>query len=543
MTLLIGTLSEMTLIDKTLFLTRLQAYDEALSAKRAQAAASIPAPDPFADDIFSAPAAAPAENGEHDDDIADDIIVDPAPAVPSGPLVLRSELEGSLAALLGYSGLPGDVCADFTRLVNKYTSLKDRLETDPDSRKLRKDITARFHELYKAVLIKSLADPSPPIVADMFLNFGYVDEKLAGVAAANHLFSIARALPSEPGGSVYTLRAWFTAIYTGKVEPSRNEFDIDYAESVRELRRKSKIDAQEEIRMLKDQDAKLLYELDNVFPIVNKLTFGILSTYCPLFADHNVQRRLENSLNTPALLAKIIDEIRAVDFSAFYRETMYSNSAVGITNESVHVEILPNIILMPNIGTRAVLWQEMEGKKRASPARIFMPLFLLTDLKTLVVRVTGEFRWEMCKQVQGMRWNDITNPSLTSELSDFLQFYKNNRDLPPETKEDIRNELIRANNNYKKAFVYYYNDWLLYESNGAPRLNKVVRRMMLTYCAFSLDIREKLLRNPIYADMIKRYNFKQQQRIRHLSNLVQKINKSGKKAPAEILGELEYAKR
>lgn len=37
-------------------------------------------------------------------------------------------------------------------------------------------------------------------------------------------------------------------------------------------------------------------------------------------------------------------------------------------------EVLPNIILMPNAGTRAMMWQETAGVRRDTPAR-YMFLF------------------------------------------------------------------------------------------------------------------------------------------------------------------------
>ncbi|MDR0248698.1 MAG: hypothetical protein LBI44_03430 [Oscillospiraceae bacterium] len=452
------------------------------------------------------------------------------------------DLAGSLDVICEYSDCAEETHHCFARRVQDYIALTDRSALEDAPKALRRELTALFYEIYNLALIKSISDPAVPTVVKMFLSFGYVDADLAGQQNAAYLYSIADSLKGAPDKGVYTVREWLAAVYAGQKEPSRNENDMDYAEYVRDLKNKSKIDDKEERRLLGDKEAKLRFELENVFPTVNKLTFGTITTFCPLLADNNIQRRLDNALVTPALLTGIIDEIRSIDFAAYSRETMYSNAAVSIANETVHLEILPNIILMPNVGTRGVLWQEIEGKKRATPARMFLPLFMLGDLKALMIRLTGEFRWEMCKLVQGMRWNDITNPSLTSVFSDFLQFYRNNRDLSPEAKEDIRNDLIRANNNYKRVFVFYYTDWLVYESTGAPRLHKALRLILLTYCPFTAAIREKLARSPMYAEMMNRYNHKQQQRIRQLSNVTQKFTRLGKPPAPELLAEIEFAK-
>ena len=40
---------------------------------------------------------------------------------------------------------------------------------------------------------------------------------------------------------------------------------------------------------------------------------------------------------------------------------MYANVEAGIPKEVIHVEVLPDFILMPNVGNRGVMWQEIEG--------------------------------------------------------------------------------------------------------------------------------------------------------------------------------------
>ena len=78
--------------------------------------------------------------------------------------------------------------------------------------------------------------------------------------------------------------------------------------------------------------------------------------------------------------------------------------------------------MMPNVGNRSVLWQEIEGKRRSTHARMLMPLFNMEELPDAVAEVCGEFRWEMCKTEQGVHWNDLSDPSLTAEYSDYLQY-------------------------------------------------------------------------------------------------------------------------
>ena len=455
---------------------------------------------------------------------------------------MKQNLSGSLDFILEYSECPKETYSMFTRCVHEYTQLTDRGSSDENATALRKDLTKMFNGIYGQVLIKSIGDPELPTIIKMFLNFGYVDAELAGHDNADFLYSIADSFRGNPEAGIYTLREWMSAIFAGEKDPSRSELDVDYTEYIRQMKVEGKIDAKEEIRLAADLEGRLRFELENVFPIVNRITSGAVSLFCPLFSDQNIQRKLEASLVTPDLLKEAFDEIRKVDFSAFYRETAYSNRQIGVVNDVLTVEVLPELILMPNIGTRGIMWQDINGKRRTTPSRMFIPIFLQDDIRHVAVKLTGEFRWEICKRIQGSRWGDVTDPSLTSEYCDYLQFYKKNRDLSNETKDAIKSELARSRNNFKTVFVTDYADWLQYEANGMPRLNKAVCRILFMYCPFPAETREKLIQTfPRYADLSKRFNIKQHQRVKRLSNLIQQITHSGKEVPQEIHDELEHA--
>ena len=456
---------------------------------------------------------------------------------------VKQNLADSLQIILEYSGYPEEICNKFARNVHDYAKLSDKGSPDDDAYSLRRELTEVFYDIYKSVFIKSLNDTALPTIIKMFLNFGYMDANLAGHENADYLYSIADSVKGDPSNGVYTISEWLAAIYNGQKEPSRNDFDEDYTAYIREMRISGKIDAKEEERLLSDAEGKLLFEIEHVFPIVNKITFGRMQTFCPLFSDANVQRKLETSLVRPEMVKQALDEIRSIDFSAYTRETLYSDSDLGVPREFVHVEFLPDFILMPNAGIRGAMWQEIEGRKRATPSRMFLPIFLMNDHKPIIMRLTAEFRWEICKRIQGPRWNDMSDPSLTSEFFDYLQFYRNNRDLSPDAKSNIKAELLRAKNVYKAVFVSNYADWLLHESNGSPRLNKFVRKIMFTYCPFSAPVREKLALSPQYSEVLKLYDMKNQQKVKRIESAIQKVSKLGNEIPRELLEELEYLKK
>ena len=202
---------------------------------------------------------------------------------------------------------------------------------------------------------------------------------------------------------------------------------------------------------------------------------------------------------------------------------------------------MPDIILMPNVGIRGVMWQEIEGKYRNSSGRMLFSIFHLEDLTTSFIRMTGEFRWELCKRIQGNRWNDVSDRSLTSEYFDYIQFYKKNHDLSSEAKERIRTSLQRSKNSFKEMFVRDYTIWILFEGNGSPRLNKVARQILFTYCPFPADICESLSQNPLYTDLLNQHRLHTAQRLHHLELVVQKLKNSKSPIPDTIRHEITFA--
>ena len=163
-----------------------------------------------------------------------------------------------------------------------------------------------------------------------------------------------------------------------------------------------------------------------------------------------------------------------------------------------------------------------------------MDFFSQEDIQVLLVRMTGEYRWEICRRTQGARWNDLSDPSLTSEYCDYIQFYKKNNELSPEAKEKIKTALTKARNSFKEMFVRDYIIWVLYEGKGSPRMNKLARKILFTYCPFPKEIRDKLISNPLYGEVIEKWKLKKAQEIHRFSNAVKKIENSGKNVPEEL---------
>ncbi|NLG03393.1 MAG: Crp/Fnr family transcriptional regulator [Clostridia bacterium] len=447
---------------------------------------------------------------------------------------IMSELENSIDTILIYAEFDDAASNKFRSLIKQYRELPDRASTDDTTKAIRKDLTNYFYDLYQKAFFKSLTDEAVPVILKMFFYFGYVDEKLIGINHAVELFTMTENIAPDEKHNVFLLYDWLMQIYQGKKEPCINELNVDYTTYLRNLRLSNKITPQQEESAQRNAKMRLQFEFDNMFKLTNKLTQGHISTFCPILSDHNLYKQLRDAYVTAENIHQALDTIRSIDYSAYYRETIFSAPEEGIIKELLQTEVLPDIILMPNIGTRSIMWQEITGKKRTSPARMMLSVLSLEDLYPSMVRLTGEFRWELCRRIQGVRWNDISERSLTSDYCEYIQTYKKNRDLSTDAKDKLKQNLIKARNHSKELFVRDYIDYVMFESNGSIRLNKLARNMLFQYCPFSKEIRLALEANPLYHDIIERYHNKNRANIRTYENMLVRLENNKIKIPEEI---------
>ena len=211
---------------------------------------------------------------------------------------IREELKGSLEKILKFAGCDEKLADNFRLAIAAYKKLSDKTGRDDQSVLLRRRISELFYKVYKATFRAVLRQGNVPVLISMFLNFGYVDEELAGMENAIYLYFLSGNLPTDPGKGVYSFFQWLMAIYRGKKEPSRNELDLDFREYLHEQRKMGRITAKQEADLLENNMSKVIFEIENVFPSINKLTFGQPSVFCPVFSRHNVYRTLNSDLVT-----------------------------------------------------------------------------------------------------------------------------------------------------------------------------------------------------------------------------------------------------
>lgn len=454
---------------------------------------------------------------------------------------IKGEVVGSLQKILTYSEVDKEIRNDFTNLIITYRKAKDKVSLSDEARKLRHDIAKLFYVIYEAAFKKSLDDVAIPQVIEMFLNFGYVDEELFGMDNTIDLYRLSTNIEEKCNmNHIYTCYNWLKAIYWGDKEPSKNNLDMDYGEYVKDMIVHNKIAKADEAEALSDNDAKLNFEIQNMFTTVHKITYGRISTFTPILIEGNVTKNISSMLNTADKVIQALTMIKEIDYSVFYREVMYANPEIGIDKELLMNEVLPDIILMPTTGIAGAMWQEIEGRKRNSPARFMFPILSATSLSEMMGTVVGRYRWELCKRVHGGYWNVVTEKSLTSEYYDYIQFYKKNHDISEAGKEKIKSALTNARNNYREVFVKDYLLWLTYESKGSSRLNKPARTVLAKYCPFSSAIRTQLAGNPMFADYMALSERHLAPAKKRFDLLLAQLESKGYEIPKELRAQKAY---
>ncbi|NLP16189.1 MAG: Crp/Fnr family transcriptional regulator [Clostridiales bacterium] len=451
------------------------------------------------------------------------------------------ELTYSYQQILNYSGIDKDKAQKMQNTMSDFVNLKDRLSIDDNARKIRKQLTEEYYELYKEVFLKAYHDKNVPRIIEMFLEYGYADERLL---TNEQLLSIYFLKKENVSGNlhVYNIREWLQLIYEGKKEPSKNEFDQEYNEMLMSMKNKGKLTDKQTKEYVSDMSKKLEYEIQNMFRYNNRITNGQISTFVPVLHREMMFGQPDKAFVTANTIKEAFDNILDIDYSIVDRETLYVNKQRKIEKEYIIERVYPDIILMPNVGINGVMWQEITGKKRNTPGRFMFPIFCESNLFMNVVKVCGRYRWEMCRTIEGTAWNDIKVKSLTSEYSDYLQFYRKNRELSEERKEKIKLQIQKGRNNSREIFVIDYEAWINYESKGAIKLNKPVREILATYCPFSKRLRDQLIIQPIFEEAYARFNRNRLKKIREIEGRHRLLMKENIEPTKEMVDTLEYYK-
>jgi hypothetical protein len=453
---------------------------------------------------------------------------------------LYRSLKNSMKTILSFAKADESVAHAFENAVNAFVDSKDRFSTEDAGRQMRRKVAEHFYTIYRHVFLNSLEANIVPRPVDLFLNFGYVDERLVTREEAISLCKLKVATKQKYSCHIYTLYEWLSAVYNGKREPSKNEFDMEYNETLRELKKAHEIDDEEEKRRLRDPELRLEFEVNNMFKLNHRVVNGQPSTFVPILCSEQMTAEPFKALITKDRIGQLVDKYRDLDIGVFRREQMFADKELKIEKEIIQLEVFPDIVLLPAYGTNASMWQEISCKKRDSAGRFLFPIMMDGSVDDILIRVLGRFRWELCRTMQGTAWNNIQYKSLTSEYSDYIQFYKKNHDLSDERKEKVKTQLVKAKNNAREVFVQDYEQWIKSESAGGQKLNKPSREILAMYCPFNAETRKRLESQPAFAEALGRYNRETQKKVHELELRHHALLKVCPEIPELLLDTLHF---
>ena len=426
------------------------------------------------------------------------------------------ELSGCLDRILEFSNLDPDKIDFFKSLIKIFKKMENKDKIDLVPADSRNKFNSIFLEIYEAVLNRVFKENVHDRAIDMFLVYGFMDDELLTNQQILGLNTLLDMYADD--GNIYSSKRWFTKIYNKEKSPSITDMGLDYELSLKDKKAKGLSSGSSANENYDSGEHRVNFEIMNMFKTNHKLCYGQISTYFPIL--HN--ETMPNDISKVAVTIKKINEsllnILNEDFSAFHREVFYTGDNLNFKKELIMKQVIPDIILMPTIGTKAIMWQEITGRSRLSPGRLILPILTSEDLNNLMTKLTSNFRWELCRTVMGARWNDFSYKSLTSEYADYIQEYKKNKNLSPEIREKVKIQIQRHHNNLREIFSSDYDSWIKYEAKGIRKVNKEARAILYKYCPFKQSMRQELLKQPAFSEIATQFENERKKFVREMEN-------------------------
>ena len=196
---------------------------------------------------------------------------------------LPEELINSREKILAYSGLPADKVQMFTAHLEEYKRIQGDYRADRQIRRLRGALTELFFEVYGLVARKVLQEKNPGRLYKMFLQYGYMDEELAGKESTLILYEMANQTQPEGNYDVYNGLTWLEQIRNQEKEPSVNDFGLDYQDMFREKRKRGELREEDKASYDEDLDGRMEHEIGSLFKMGQRMCCGRLNDYFPIF--------------------------------------------------------------------------------------------------------------------------------------------------------------------------------------------------------------------------------------------------------------------
>mgnify|MGYP003047475029 CR=1 FL=1 len=231
-------------------------------------------------------------------------------------------LDHSVQQILDYAEVSDETAEKFAAAVEAFLACVDKFARTPEATALRKELVKYFFEIYERACKKSFQDANPPLAVKLFLRYGYVSEELLTEEELRTLLTLPDSREEETTCRVYTMSEWLREIYEGRKNPSKDEFDTDYEETIRKQVHEKKLTKTEGDDAFHDADKRLHFEVENLLSYADRILSGNISTFVPVMCSEGIYTKLESAVVTSAIINKIVNRVEKIDYSIFYREQM-----------------------------------------------------------------------------------------------------------------------------------------------------------------------------------------------------------------------------
>ncbi len=412
---------------------------------------------------------------------------------------VAAQYRNSLSQIFEFAVADKEFQTNFLKAINIFKNMKNPFDTEIEGRKIRRTLSRLYWELYGQVYVRSKTQALTPPPAKLMLHFGYLDDALMDGPQIPELHDLMQRAGERVRIPIFYEEEFLTGLQEGKFAPSINEMGLTYEQHLLE---QGKGKAKEKDKTTADENInKVLYEINHRVATTVSVCSGSTATAFPILTSMVMKGSPANFHVSKKKLESTVMQLRDIDFSVFYRETA---AKLGNAREVIEEEVIPNFILLPSMGAKTMLWQELDGPNRKSRGRIVVPALFMGDLVRNLAHTLACFRYELNRSIKGGAWRDPVEGGLTGIYLDYVQFYKKNPKLSVETKEKIT-EKFRSIRDDRNRFADDYMMWVLYEKDGIPKLNTVVRDIFYKNIRFRREVRDKLSSMPAFSEIATRF--------------------------------------
>lgn len=186
---------------------------------------------------------------------------------PDTSTIIPEELRNSLDRILCYAQLPEPQAETLKSSLDAFRNLEDKSFSNLTTRSIRDDIISVFFDIYPRVLKRVIEESNHDKLFHMFLNLGYLDERLLTPEQVTQLYEVTALPPDDCKYAVHDLAGWLCKIYQREKEPSINEYEQDYLDVFRERKRQGQLTDKDRFNYENDVEARLSHEIDNLFKL------------------------------------------------------------------------------------------------------------------------------------------------------------------------------------------------------------------------------------------------------------------------------------